>query len=264
MLIAQLSDIHVRPRGRLYKDVVDSNRQFSKAIAHLQSLDRRPDLVLITGDLVDEGHPDEYASLSELLAELRLPCRVIPGNHYNRECLRAALSDHTYLPAQGPMHYCLDGHPMRIVALDTSVPGRHHGALDEAGLAWLRATLQADRVTPTLVLMHHPPFLSGIPYLDQYRYPDTEPLAEILRSVSNVEAVLCGHVHRTMIRRWAGTVVACCPSTTTEIGLQLDARAQPQSWLGPPACLLHLWDPSQGLVSHVSQIGRYPGPFPFF
>jgi hypothetical protein len=58
--------------------------------------------------------------------------------------------------------------------------------------------------------------------------------------------------------------VACCPSTTTEIGLQLDARAQPQSWLGPPACLLHLWDPSQGLVSHVSQIGRYPGPFPFF
>ena len=264
MLIAQLSDIHVRPRGRLYKDVVDSNRQFSEAIAHLQALDRQPDLVLITGDLVDEGLADEYACLRELLTELTLPCRVIPGNHDSREGLRAALSDHSYLPAQGPMHYCLDGQALRIVALDTSVPGRHHGALDAQGLAWLRSTLLADRVTPTLLLMHHPPFLSGIPYLDQYRYPDTEPLAEILRSVSNVEAVLCGHVHRTMIRRWAGTVVACCPSTTTEIGLQLDAGAQPQSWLGPPACLLHLWDPSQGLVSHVSQIGRYPGPFPYF
>jgi 3',5'-cyclic AMP phosphodiesterase CpdA len=264
MLVAQLSDIHVRPRGRLYKDVVDSNRQFSDAIAHLHGLDRRPDLVLITGDLVDEGHPDEYACLRELLADLRLPFRVIPGNHDSREALRAALPEHAYLPAQGPMHYCLDGHELRIVALDTSVPGGHHGALDDAGLAWLRATLQADPATPTLVLMHHPPFLSGIPYLDQYRYPDTEPLAEILRSVSNIEAVLCGHVHRTMIRRWAGTVVVCCPSTTTEIGLQLDARAAPQSWLGPPACLLHLWNPAQGLVSHVSQIGRYPGPYPFF
>ncbi len=59
MLIAQLSDVHVRPRGRRYKDVVDSNRMFAEAIAHVQSLDRRPDLVVLTGDLVDEGHPDE-------------------------------------------------------------------------------------------------------------------------------------------------------------------------------------------------------------
>ena len=264
MLIAQLSDIHVRPRGRLYKDVVDSNRQFSEAIAHLQALDRRPDLVLITGDLVDEGHPDEYACLRELLPALRLPFRVIPGNHDSREALRAALPEHTYLPAQGPMHHCLDGHPLRIVALDTSVPGRHHGALDAAGLAWLHTTLQADRRTPTLVVMHHPPFVSGIGYLDEYRFLDPGPLAEIIGSVPNIEAVLCGHVHRTMIRRWAGTVVASCPSTTTEIALQLATGASPLSWLGPPACLLHLWNPSQGLVSHVSQIGRYPGPYPFF
>ena len=85
MCIRDRSDIHVRPRGRLYKDVVDSNRQFSEAIAHLQALDRQPDLVLITGDLVDEGRPDEYACLRELLSELTLPCRVIPGNHDSRD-----------------------------------------------------------------------------------------------------------------------------------------------------------------------------------
>lgn len=60
------------------------------------------------------------------------------------------------------------------------------------------------------------------------------------------------------------TMVAACPSTTTEIALQLDAAAQPKSFLGPPACLLHLWDPAQGLVSHTSYIGQYPGPYAFF
>ena len=80
MLIAQLSDVHVRPRGKLYKDVADSNRMLSEAIAHLHGLDRRPDVVLLTGDLVDEGHPDEYSTALELLGELTIPYLVIPGN----------------------------------------------------------------------------------------------------------------------------------------------------------------------------------------
>ena len=112
--------------------------------------------------------------------------------------------------------------------------------------------------------MHHPPFVSGIPYLDEYRYVEAAPLESVLRSHSNIEAVLCGHVHRSMIRRWAGTVVVACPSTTTEIALQLRPEAEPLSYVGPPACLLHLWNPCHGLVSHTSYIGKYPGPYAFF
>jgi 3',5'-cyclic AMP phosphodiesterase CpdA len=112
--------------------------------------------------------------------------------------------------------------------------------------------------------MHHPPFVSGIAYLDEYRYVETDPLESVLRCFSNIEAVLCGHVHRSMTRRWAGTVVAACPSTTTEIALQLNPEAEPQSYMGPPACLLHLWNQVHGLVSHTSYIGKYPGPYPFF
>lgn len=67
-----------------------------------------------------------------------------------------------------------------------------------------------------------------------------------------------------MVRRWAGTIVATCPSTTTEIALRLSPEAEPQSYMGPPACLLHLWDPAHGLVSHTSYIGKYAGPYPFF
>jgi Icc protein len=264
MLVAQLSDVHVRPRGRLYKDVADSNRMLGEAIAHLHGLDRRPDLVVVTGDLVDEGHPDEYAMALELLGTLDIPCLVMPGNHDDRDAFRAAFAAHAYLPREGPLHFCVDAPPLRIVALDVCVPGRHHAQADEASLDWLRRTLHADRRTPTLLLMHHPPFVSGIPYLDAYRCFGTEGLEAVLRGVDNVEAVLCGHVHRAMVRRWAGTIVCACPSTTTEIALQLAPDAAPRSYLGPPACMLHLWQPGQGLVTHTSHVGAYPGPYPFF
>jgi 3',5'-cyclic AMP phosphodiesterase CpdA len=263
MLIAQLSDPHIRPKGKLYKRLVDSNRMFAEAIEHLHGLDRRPDLVVVSGDLVDKGQPDEYSMALELLAGLSIPWLGMPGNHDGRENFRAAFADRGYLPAQGALHYCVDDYPLRIVALDSCPPGRHDGYIDAAGLSWLQSTLAADPTKPTLVLLHHPPFVSGIHYMDPYRVIDAEPLAAIIRGFSNIEAVLCGHVHRPMVRRWAGTVVMACPSTATEIALGLSADAPAQSYLGPPACLLHWWNPPHGLVSHTSYIGTYPGPYPF-
>lgn len=265
LLIAHLSDVHVRPRGELYKGVADSNLMLREALGHLHSLDYKPDLLIITGDLVDEGQPAEYAMLRDLLSAADMPCYLMPGNHDHREQLCAALPAHSYLPSSGPMNFCIDSHdPVRIVSLDATVPGKHHGRADSASLEWLRATLAADRQRPTLLLLHHPPFVSGIPYLDQYRLFDTDELAAIVQAAPNIEAVLCGHVHRSMARRWAGTVVLACPSTTTEIALQLLPDATPQSYLGPPACLLHWWTPEHGLVTHTSYIGRFDGPFPFY
>jgi hypothetical protein len=79
VLIAQLSDTHVCRPGHLYKEVSDSNRKLCEAIEHLHRLDRRPDLVLLSGDLVDEGHPDEYAMARELLGELQFPISWLPA-----------------------------------------------------------------------------------------------------------------------------------------------------------------------------------------
>jgi 3',5'-cyclic-AMP phosphodiesterase len=264
MLIAQISDPHVCVPSRLYKGVADSNAHLLEAIDHLHQLDRRPDLVLVTGDLTDEGLTSEYEHALALLSRLKIPYRVIPGNHDDRKRLRDVFSDHLYLPRTGYLHYCLEDWPVRIVALDCTVSGEHHGALDEAGLLWLDDTLKANRVKPTLVLMHHPPFVSGIPYLDEYGFRSPEKLRQIIQAAMNIEAVLVGHVHRHMTHRWAGTLVIACPSTATEIALQLRADAKPQSFLSPQACMLHLWQPGMGMVSHLSFIGKYPGPFDFF
>lgn len=263
MLIAQLSDLHVRPHGQLYQGVADSNAMLVEAIDHLHGLDRRPDLVLLTGDIVDQGTADEYRVARELLARLSIPCLVIPGNHDERENFRAAFADHAYLPRQGPLHYCVDEHPVRIIGLDSCIPGEHHGHIDAAGLQWLAGVLERETRKPTLLMLHHPPFVSGIPYMDVYRYYDADALARVVAQANNVELVVCGHVHRAMLRRWAGTVVCACPSTTTEIALQLAPDAASLSWIGPRACLLHLWDDAHGMITHTSAIGDFAGPYPF-
>lgn len=264
MLIAQLSDPHIRPANQLYKDLVDSNRMFAAAVRYVNELDPRPDLVLLSGDLVDEGTPAEYASARALLAALEIPFLVIPGNHDEREAFRAAFRDHAYLPAQGPCHYVIDHPgPVRIVALDVTLPGLHHGAVDDAALAWLDGVLAAEPARPTIIMMHQPPFASGIPYLDLYWCAGGERLAAVVARYPAVERIVCGHVHRFMQLRFAGTLLCTAPSTTTAIALQLRADAAPLSYLEPPACLLHHWKPDTGLITHLSPIGDFAGPFPF-
>jgi 3',5'-cyclic AMP phosphodiesterase CpdA len=237
---------------------------FATAVRHLNGLATRPDLVLLSGDVVDEGAPAEYANARKLLAALELPFLVIPGNHDERGAFRAAFHDHAYLPVAGPLHYVAGAYgPVRVVALDVTLPGLHHGAVDDAALAWLEHALAQESGRPTLLMMHQPPFACGIPYLDKYWCEGGARLDAVLRRYPAVERVVCGHVHRTMQLRFGGTALCTAPSTATAIALQLRADAKPASYMEPPACLLHYWTPQTGMVTHVSYIGAFAGPFPF-
>ena len=264
MLIVQFSDPHVRPDGMLYQGVAESNAMFAAAIAQVNALEPKPDLVLLTGDLVDKGTPQEYANLRSLLARLVAPVLVIPGNHDDHEAFRAAFWDHRYLPDTGPMSYVAGEHgAVRIVALDVTLPGLHHGEVSEEGAGWLDATLAAEPSRPTIVMMHQPPFASGVPYLDAYLCREGPRLAEVVARHPQVERIVCGHVHRFMQVRFGGTMLCTAPSTTTAIALQLRPDAEPASHIEPPAFLLHHWRPRVGLVTHFMPIGSFPGPYPF-
>jgi len=264
MLIAQLSDPHVRPEGVLYQGVVDSNAQFAAAITLVNALDPRPDLVLLSGDLVDKGTLPEYAKFRDLFSELEVPSVVIPGNHDDREVFKEAFRDHFYLPAAGPMNYAVGDHgPVRIVALDVTLPGLHHGVVGEAGAAWLDGVLAAEPARPTIVMMHQPPFDIGVPYLDLYSCREGWRLAEVVARHANVERIVCGHVHRFMQLRFGGTMLCTAPSTTTAIALRLRPDAEPASHVEPPAILLHHWRPGTGLITHFVPVGTFPGPYPF-
>ena len=147
---------------------------------------------------------------------------------------------------------------MRILALDSSVDGKPYGRLGEAQLDWLSATLDADRNKPTLVMLHHPPFKTGIGHMDWSMLHDSGALADVIRGHPQVERVLAGHVHRAVQTRFAGTIAQIAPGTAHQVKLVLGEGRGP--WvMEPPGFLLHHWNAGDGLVTHELPIGRF-GP----
>jgi len=264
MLLCQISDLHIKPPGSLSYRVVDTAAALRACVDHVLRLRQQPDAVVVTGDLTDFGRTDEYAHLRELLAPLPMPIYLLPGNHDERGALRDAFPDHAYLRQTSPyIQYAVDAEPLRILALDTTIPRESGGALDAPRLAWLSAELDRARHRPVVILMHHPPFTSGIGHMDEIGLADATGLEAIVRRHPNVERILCGHLHRPIQVRFAGTIATTCPSPAHQVLLDLSRDAENAFVLEPPGFALHLWQPGVGLVSHTAVIGRYDGPYPF-
>src|SRR5262249_30238375 len=205
----------------------------------------------------------EYCRLKALLAPLAMPIYLIPGNHDEREALRRVFPDHAYLPPEGFIQYVIEGGAVRLIALDTLVPGRGHGALCAERLSWLAARWREDPGR-RVIFRHHPPFACGIQHMDEMRLNEgADVMAAILGRHDHVERVLCGHVHRPIQVRWAGTIASVAPSPAHQVTLDLEPASKLTFTMEPPAVVLLQWRPGTGLVSHLSFIGDYGGPQPF-
>jgi 3',5'-cyclic AMP phosphodiesterase CpdA len=277
MLVAHITDLHILAEGKLFHSPqraippdaapgwsrIDTAACLRRAVATLNSLNPRPDVTVITGDLTDHGSAEEYANLRGLLAPLRMPAYLIPGNHDSRDGMRAAFGAQGYLPAAGFLHYAVEGHPLRLVALDTHIPGEHGGLLCAERLQWLDQTLAASPTKPTVVMMHHPPFPTGIEHMDRHSLHNPGEFAAVIRRHPQVERILCGHLHRTIDHRFAGTIAGTAPSTAHQLVLDTAPGAPAEFTFEPPGYQLHYWRDGIGLVSHTAVFGDWPGPFPF-
>lgn len=265
MLIAQLSDPHVCGERVLYQGLVDSNTMLVAAVRHLNSLSPSPDVVILSGDVTENGTAAEYTNSRTILSQISQPLIVIPGNHDEREAFRTCFSDMDYVPATGPINFSVsDLGPVRIIGLDVTVAGAHHGDIDDSAIDWLASCLAEEPDRPTILMLHQPPFQSGIPFIDQYRCFNAQHLEELLLGYPNVERIVCGHVHRFIVRRFSRTLICTAPSTTTSIALRFAADAAPASYLEPPALLLHHWSVDAGVTTHFVPIGSFLGPYDFF
>ncbi|MEP7062028.1 MAG: phosphodiesterase [Betaproteobacteria bacterium] len=263
MLLAQITDLHVMPKGQLAYGRVDTAGMLRNAVAHLNRLDPQPDVVLITGDLADRGEPAAYAQLREILTDLKPPFYVIPGNHDRIAAFRAAFADQPYLPAAGDLiNYAIESLPLRLVAIDSVVQGQTRGALTDDRLAWLDRTLTQRPDAPTLVMMHHAPFAWDLPHFDAVGMEGSDALERVIARHPQVERVLCGHVHRSTQIRFGGTIVSSCPSTAHQSALDLRPHGADAFTLEPPGFQLHRWT-GRLLFTHTLNIGDFPGPFPF-
>lgn len=263
MILAQITDLHITAPGTLCMGRVDSAALLRQCVDRILELDPRPDAVLATGDLVDLRTPEEYAHLREILAPLPMRVYAIPGNHDDREAFRAAFSDQVYTPREGFIQYTIENLPVRVLCLDTVIPGEDGGELCNARLAWLAAKLAEAPQRRTMLVMHHPPFLTGVANLDDMGLAGADELARLLAANPQVERIVCGHLHRSIQVRWHGVLASVCPSTAHQVMLGLKSDAPLGFVMEPPAFQLHTWSATTGLVTHTLFSGRYPGPYPF-
>lgn len=264
MLLAQITDTHINAGRRKSLGKVDTAGCLDAVIEHLNGLQPRPDAVVITGDLTDEGQPDEYATLRDILSALIPPWYVIPGNHDDRANFLSAFADQAYLlDCEAFIHYCIEDHPLRLVGLDTIEPGKPHGWLCDARLSWLDEVLSQQPSRPTFLFQHHPPFATGIGHMDAMNLRNAKEQLALLARHSQVRHVACGHVHRPCETVINGIGISIAPNAAHSITLGLDPKQAPSFTMEPPAIRL-FWASEDGAVaSHLSFVGRCDGPHNF-
>lgn len=254
MLIAQLSDTHLAEPGHTVNGI-DPAGQLSQAVTKIAEFkDPKIDAVLMTGDLTNGGEGNGYTRLRQIVDRLACPVYVIPGNHDDRDGLRRAFADCRWMPTSGYLNYvvALDG--LRLVCLDTLHVGHEGGRLCPERLGWLEAALAEGNGTPTLIAMHHPPFIGGLSAFDCDSLEGEAEFSTILRRHPEVERIVCGHFHRPMTTRWAGHTVSVAPSTAFHIRLTLQADARHELSHEPLGFQVHQWTPGRGLVTHSAYL----------
>lgn len=264
MILAHLTDLHIRPEGRAAYRVAETNKLLARAVDALLALTPRPDAVLVTGDLTDCGLVEEYAVLKAQLDRLPMPVHLVLGNHDRRETFRAVFGAQAGAGApQDFVGFDVDVAGVRMIGLDTVVPGASFGALCETRLAHLDAQLAERPDVPTIIAMHHPPAACGIAHMDRIALNEgVEAFAAIVARHPNVERVLAGHHHRPIQARFAGTIMQVAPSVAHQVVFDLTPDGPSAFVMEPSAFLVHtLVDGT--VVSHHAYVERFDGPYPF-
>ena len=251
MLLAQLTDTHILEPGSNDDHLLDNHERLAAAVTRLGQETVQPRAVLATGDLTDHGTEAEMAMLMELLAPIEAPVLAVPGNHDVRETFRAAFD----LPwaSEDNLSWSVDVDDLRIIGLDTIVPGSHAGLFDHERRQWLTASLDDAADRRVLIAMHHAPFLSGIGWMDRTALEGREAFAGVVAGRANVERIVCGHLHRPQVATVGGVTTSVGISTAQHIELDL-AEGAPVGVICDPGGY-HLHHHNQGTwVSHIRYI----------
>lgn len=225
MLIAQLSDPHVTVEGSFLRSLVDTPARFVAALETLATLPRSPDVILLSGDLVNDATAPEYGLLAECLAHAPAPIVAVPGNHDHPRHLRdtiARLQPDLAPPplpdADTPSHHTVEDWPVRLVALDSTRRGFESGEITAASADWLDRTLAEAPDTPTIVLTHHTPYATGSWWFDYQGVAGVQLLRTVLARHPQVLRVVAGHVHRSTHTQWGPLILSTAGSTAFQTG----------------------------------------------
>jgi 3',5'-cyclic-AMP phosphodiesterase len=242
-VIVHLSDTHLLAGGRRLGGRYDVEANLSRTLRAVENLGIRPDALVFTGDLTDLGEPEAYASLRaqvEPVAErLGAPLVWVAGNHDERSAMRRHLLDRE--ATEEPITGVWDLRGLRLIALDSTVPGWHHGEIDPAQRAWLTDLLAEPAPLGTVLALHHPPLPSHLPFFDILELRDQPALAEIVAG-TDVRSILAGHLHHSTSGTFAGVPVSVAAATCYTMDLARPAVEVNGMDAGQSFHLVHVYD----------------------
>ncbi len=255
-IVAQISDTH------LALDTPDADQRlsdFQRTIADINALDPAPDVIVHTGDIVQNGRADEYAAAAAILAKARAPVYVLAGNKDNRANLRAAFASSGYLALDSAfIDYAVEDYPVRLVALDTVSANSNRGDFCSRRFARLADLVTADASKPIAVFAHHPPFEVMVgPDRVHFESPEVMTrLRQALQESGRVVAMISGHVHRAT----AGQVGAIPAVVMPSLATTLRRGTYPPHMARRPIYYVHRFDPAGGLATETRIVGERAWP----
>ncbi len=267
IVIAQITDTHVsvgdHGPGAAYWS--ENGRRLRAAIRSLNSETERPAVVVGTGDLVECGRDDAYAELSRILSHLQIPFWPLPGNHDSPGRLRTAFP-HMNWTSDSTGHaswaHVIPESDVTVIGLDTTAPGRAGGYVEVERLEWLADQIQGA-AGPVIVAMHHPPFLTGIDWMDALGFEGMESLQQVLTEYPP-SRIIAGHFHRSISSQIGSTAASVGIATTMHLDLDLSNAAVPAVINDPIGYQLHCVtsEPETQVITHTRFIDRASVPQP--
>ena len=260
--ILQITDTHIVPDGNLVSGRLETSDALARLVERITSIGHQIgpiDAVLVSGDVSDDGSAESYARFKSLMAPLHLPIHVIPGNHDSRETMRAAFADQ--LPVSGPLNWCRKVGNVQLIGLDTLVEGHGYGTLAPETLVFLKDALSNADGSPVLLALHHPPFQSGIDFMDDIGLTNQSDLRDAIANHSGELRLVCGHIHCMVVTNIAGHIAMSAPSPCSTFASDFRGDAPAGYHTLEDGCMLHRHDDSFRSVRIGPTAGA--GPYPF-
>ncbi|MFI2284489.1 metallophosphoesterase [Nocardia beijingensis] len=247
ILVAQVSDTHF--------DLGNRNAQrVRRVMAYIAGLRRRPDAILVTGDITDSGKPEQFAEAKAAFGS-EIPIYAIPGNHDDRAGFRTALLGES--ASDAPINHAHRVGDLTVALLDSSVPGQPGGQLAEETYDWLGDVLDsAPAGKPILLALHHPPAHLFSPIVDVISLADPQRLADLVAGDDRIVGVVTGHAHSAVATTFGGRPLLVAPSTASVLSgeWELDLPDHVMDYAPDPAVALHVIGDDHRLTSHFRTV----------
>ena len=264
-IIVHWSDVHLSSGNIFYSKIINVKKKLIEAVDRLNKTLPLPNILIVTGDLLDYPNLEDYKLLRSILNRLIIPYYVIPGNHDNKNMLHDTFKDLGYFSdSSNHINYTIDIFPIKFIAFDTvsdsnniDIHGGYEPEVTDSKISWLKAELEKDKTKPTIIFMHHQPKYTRIGEFNNEIFLGVKKLEKVVKDNKQVEGVLCGHLHRHIQFQWGGTIVQVAPSLSIARTLTLDNKMKKEYIDEPTGSLVYLFSNELGLICHTDFFGNY-------